>query len=524
MKKKIIQIILAIVSIYVFLMVLLFAVENLQGANSSITNLGDAAWYLLATLTTVGYGDVTPSTGAGKIIGAVMMISSAGALTFLLGLVFSLFFGRLLPRFTLWRYRRRVWYIFTNADERSRFLAEQLSKDDAAAVFIFCCNDSNQASDYFSDLPHHVVVDAPAQQVLKRQARHGTCHVFCMGTDPWANYNSALDIHKFCTSLQIEVQIYCETGFTPDHLPDGMILFNRRDNTSRSYWMENPVRSDEKLIIMIGEGELPCRLLERGLLINVFPNDHKMEYHVFGDNESFASDHYELHKILGINELSATDDSIFFEAGPWNASKDLLMEADRIILCDDNPSCNLSNMSRLLKYYPVQGRIYICASVNDDRCTVFGSDKQTLNRHMVMKDSLNRVAMLMNDLYRQKTGSGQSWSELSEFHRQSNIAVADHILTKIRLLLKDDDLTTINEENCKKAFARFSSFNEAEHESCRILEHKRWMRFHILYNWCYDAKRDNKLRHHHLLVPYEDLSAEEKALDDNAWEILGEIK
>ena len=129
MKKKIIQIILAIVSIYVFLMVLLFTVENLQGANSSITNLGDAAWYLLATLTTVGYGDVTPSTGAGKIIGAVMMISSAGALTFLLGLVFSLFFGRLLPRFTLWRYRRRVWYIFTNADERSRFLAEQLSTD-----------------------------------------------------------------------------------------------------------------------------------------------------------------------------------------------------------------------------------------------------------------------------------------------------------------------------------------------------------------------------------------------------------
>ena len=523
MKKKIIQIILAIVSIYVFMMVLLFTVENLQGGEGGITNMGDAAWYLLATLTTVGYGDVTPATGAGKIIGALMMISSAGALTFLLGLIFSLFFGRLLPRFSLWRYRRREWYIFTTMDERSRFLAGQLTNDGSGAVFIFCSSDSNQADDFLSDLPCHVVIDAPVSLVLKRHAKSATNHVFCMGSDPWANYDLALAINKR-NSGRYDLHIYCETSFTPDHLPDGMVLFNLRDNTARNYWMENPVRSGEKLIVMIGEGELPGRLLERGLLINVFPDDHKMEYHIFGDKGNFLKDHYEIHKLLGINEISPSDDSLFFEENDWNASSELLLSADRIILCDDNPSCNLSNMSRLLKYFPIQGKLYICASVNDERCTVFGSETQTLNRHMVMKDSLNRVAMMMNDLYCAKSGGGQSWGELSEFHRQSNIAVADHLLTKIRLLLKDDELTEINEENCKKAFERFSSYNADEHESCRILEHKRWMRFHILYNWKYDPKRDNKLRRHHLLVPYDDLSAEEKAMDDYAWEILGEIK
>ncbi len=524
MKKKIIQIILAIVSIYVFMMVLLLAVESLQGVEGGITNMGDAAWYLLATLTTVGYGDVTPATGAGKIIGAIMMLSSAGALTFLLGLIFSLFFGRLLPRFTLWRYRRREWYIFTCMDERSRFLAKQLTRNGSGTVFIFCSSDANQADDFLSDLPCHVVIDAPVSLVLKRHIKGGTSHVFCMGSDPWANYDTALSINNSDAATRNDLHIYCETSFTPEHLPDGMVLFNLRDNTARSYWMDNPIRSDEKLIVMIGEGELPGRLLERGLLINVFPDDHKMEYHIFGDNGNFLKDHYELHKILGINELSQTDDSLFFEENNWNTSSELLLNADRIILCDDNPSCNLSNMARLLKYFPVSGKLYICASVNDDRCTVFGSNSQTLNRHMVMKDSLNRVAMTMNDLYCAKSGGGQRWGELSEFHRQSNIAVADHLLTKIRLLLKDDDLTEINEENCRKAFKCFSSFDKEQREACRILEHKRWMRFHILYNWKYDPKRNNKLRHHHLLVAYDDLSAEEKALDDYAWEILGELK
>ena len=96
-KKRIIQIIFSILFVYAFLMILLSVVESSPNAveQSSISSIGDAAWYLLATLTTVGYGDVTPVTFTGKIIGAIMMISSAGVLTFLLGLLFSVFFGRI---------------------------------------------------------------------------------------------------------------------------------------------------------------------------------------------------------------------------------------------------------------------------------------------------------------------------------------------------------------------------------------------------------------------------------------------
>ena len=38
------------------------------GENSSIRTYGDALWWGLITMTTIGYGDITPSTEAGRVI------------------------------------------------------------------------------------------------------------------------------------------------------------------------------------------------------------------------------------------------------------------------------------------------------------------------------------------------------------------------------------------------------------------------------------------------------------------------
>jgi len=47
-----------------------------QGAN--ITNLGDALWWAVVTISTVGYGDLYPVTTVGRIIAVFVMLSGIG--------------------------------------------------------------------------------------------------------------------------------------------------------------------------------------------------------------------------------------------------------------------------------------------------------------------------------------------------------------------------------------------------------------------------------------------------------------
>jgi len=42
--------------------------------DASITSFGDAAWWAIVTITTVGYGETYPVTGAGRALAAVLMI------------------------------------------------------------------------------------------------------------------------------------------------------------------------------------------------------------------------------------------------------------------------------------------------------------------------------------------------------------------------------------------------------------------------------------------------------------------
>jgi voltage-gated potassium channel len=59
------------------------AEHNQQGAN--ITRLGDAVWWVVVTITTVGYGDYYPVTAVGRIIAIFVMFSGIGIVVSVLG-------------------------------------------------------------------------------------------------------------------------------------------------------------------------------------------------------------------------------------------------------------------------------------------------------------------------------------------------------------------------------------------------------------------------------------------------------
>lgn len=62
---------------YSILTGILFYFES-QDPNANIKDFGDAAWFAMVTLTTVGYGDHTPVTDEGKLFGSVFLLASLG--------------------------------------------------------------------------------------------------------------------------------------------------------------------------------------------------------------------------------------------------------------------------------------------------------------------------------------------------------------------------------------------------------------------------------------------------------------
>lgn len=52
-----------------------------SAVNDSINNLGDALWFSFITVSSVGYGDIYPVTGVGRIIAVTLVVSGMGLLS-----------------------------------------------------------------------------------------------------------------------------------------------------------------------------------------------------------------------------------------------------------------------------------------------------------------------------------------------------------------------------------------------------------------------------------------------------------
>lgn len=67
---------------------LMYDIEN-EAQPDAFKNIGEALWWSVATLTTVGYGDIYPVTGLGKLLNGIIALLGIGIVALPTGIISS---------------------------------------------------------------------------------------------------------------------------------------------------------------------------------------------------------------------------------------------------------------------------------------------------------------------------------------------------------------------------------------------------------------------------------------------------
>ncbi|MDO4615884.1 MAG: ion channel [Lachnospiraceae bacterium] len=517
MKKNHRTLFAAVVIAAILYIILLFALLTVESADpaSGIHTLSDAFWYTIVTISTVGYGDVTPVTETGRHIGMIFLIFSMGIYLTLIGTAVSIFTSEAIPLIYLSLNREKDWYYFADFGVESNTLARDIVREDSDAIIIFGekRSEKGEAPDYSC-----VFLNISPKYIVERKKGKGRrVRVFLMQENDIGRNPHAFGLET------LPVVVYARTQSGQDSLPGNINFFHSYDCCARHYWIDHPLDFDEQQIVLIGFGDYGRALLKRAIMTNVLYSTQRIVYHIFGDTESFQKVHPHLKDVFSIDEEGRTGDSLIFHSKSWEESHEIIARANRIIVCDDSVDRGWHIYWQLKRYYVITGRLQLRTNRCAKGVDYFGTDEQIYTAREVLKTALNEAAIAVNELYRKtKPGKTLEWRQLDDFLKESKIAQADHVLIKMRILLDYAYIREVDSGLCAKAYWRYLTMSRhpLALEEYRKLEHLRWMRFYAYNNWQYGEKRDSVRKLHPMYVPYEQLTEQQKQERDNAWHLL----
>jgi len=89
--NKLLYLLLTAAAVITIGSLVIFSVES-SHPDSQINTMLDAVWWTVATVTTVGYGDIVPVTDAGKIVAIFFMFFGIGTLAIFLSVLGTRFY------------------------------------------------------------------------------------------------------------------------------------------------------------------------------------------------------------------------------------------------------------------------------------------------------------------------------------------------------------------------------------------------------------------------------------------------
>ncbi|MEN8179707.1 MAG: NAD-binding protein [Pseudomonadota bacterium] len=177
-----------------------------QGENTEITNFFDSIYWALVTMSTVGYGDITPQTNEGRIITLILIVAGLGVISFFTSIIVSAFSDKMheirTHRVISEVERKHIDVILCGFGRVGQDVADRLARDKTPFIVV----EPDEKMFRLAQQKGHLVVqgDAESSDLLEHLGVNGRAsRLLCLTGDDVINVYITLSARQMNPGIEI---------------------------------------------------------------------------------------------------------------------------------------------------------------------------------------------------------------------------------------------------------------------------------------------------------------------------------
>jgi voltage-gated potassium channel len=194
---------------FIFIAGIMLYVFEGNNQNPNIHNLFDAFYWALITISTVGYGDISPVTPEGRVVTMLIILTGIGLISFVTSIIVSSFSERLTilreDRVVQSLGKKKQITVICGFGLLGRLVAQGLEKE--GVEFVIIEKDEEMAEMAYSMGYKSICADASSQKVFNElKIRTNISHVLCLTSDDIQNTFIAVNVKSLNPNVYVSAR------------------------------------------------------------------------------------------------------------------------------------------------------------------------------------------------------------------------------------------------------------------------------------------------------------------------------